>query len=110
MLTGKYVAGIPEGSRAARSEGFLQASQVEAQLEKIRALHQLAGERGLSLQHLALRWVLDQRAVTSAIIGARTVAQLDDSLDAVSTGPLDAETLDIIDAISPAVRKEDAEG
>jgi L-glyceraldehyde 3-phosphate reductase len=110
MLTGKYVDGIPDGSRAARSEGFLQTSQVEAQLEKIRALHQLAGERGLSLQHLALRWVLDQRAVTSAIIGARTVAQLDDSLAALQAPPLDEETLDIIDAISPAVKKEDAEG
>jgi L-glyceraldehyde 3-phosphate reductase len=109
MLTGKYVDGIPDGSRAARSEGFLQASQVEAQLEKIRALHQLAGERGLSLQHLALRWVLDQRGVTSAIVGARTVSQLDDSLDALRAGPLDEEMLDIIDAISPAVKKDDAE-
>jgi L-glyceraldehyde 3-phosphate reductase len=109
MLTGKYVDGIPDGSRAARSEGFLQTSQVEAQLEKIRALHQLACERGLSLQHLALRWVLDQRAVTSAIVGARTVAQLDDSLAALQTPPLDEELLDIIDAISPAVKKDDAE-
>jgi L-glyceraldehyde 3-phosphate reductase len=109
MLTGKYVDGIPDGSRAARSEGFLQASQVEAQLEKIRALHQLAGERGISLQHLALRWVLDQRAVTSAIVGARTVAQLDDSLAALQAPSLDEELMDIIDAISPAVKSDDAE-
>jgi L-glyceraldehyde 3-phosphate reductase len=109
MLTGKYVDGIPDGSRAARSDGFLQPAQVAAQQEKIRALHQLAGERGLSLQHLALRWVLDQRAVTSAIVGARSVAQLDDSLAALQAPALDEETLDIIDAISPAVRKDDPE-
>jgi L-glyceraldehyde 3-phosphate reductase len=109
MLTGKYVDGIPDGSRAARAEGFLQSSQVEAQIEKIRALHQIASERGITLQHLALRWVLDQSAVTSAIIGARTVAQLDDSIAALQAPSLDREALELIDSISPAVQKEDAE-
>jgi len=110
MLTGKYVDGIPDGSRAARAEGFLQTSQVAAQLDKIRALNQIAESRGISLQHLALRWVLDQSAVTSAIIGARTVAQLDDSLAALHTGPLDEEAQELIDAIAPALKKDDAEG
>jgi L-glyceraldehyde 3-phosphate reductase len=110
MLTNKYVDGIPEGSRAARSEGFLQTAQVEAQREKLRALHQLASERGLSLQHLALRWALDQQGVTSAIIGARTVAQLDDSLAAMAAPELDREALELIDSISPPVKKENAEG
>ena len=86
-----------------------QAAQIEAQLVKIRALHQLAGERGLSLQHLALRWVLGQSAVTSAIVGARTVAQLDDSLAALQAPSPDQETLELIDAIAPPVRKDDAE-
>jgi L-glyceraldehyde 3-phosphate reductase len=110
MLTSKYVDGIPEGSRAARAEGFLQTAQVEAQREKLRALHQLASERGISLQHLALRWALDQQGVTSAIIGARTVAQLDDSLAALAAAPLDRDALELIDSISPAVKKDDAEG
>ncbi len=110
MLTGKYVNGIPDGSRAARTEGFLQSAQVEAQIEKIRALHQISVERGISLQHLALRWVLDQQGVTSAIIGARTVAQLDDSLAALQTPPLDREALELIDSIAPPVKKDDAEG
>jgi L-glyceraldehyde 3-phosphate reductase len=110
MLTGKYVGGIPDGSRAARAEGFLQTSQVESQIEKIRALHQIAGERGMTLQHLALRWVLSQQGVTSALIGARTVAQLDDSLAALDAPALDQDTLDLIDSIAPAVRKDDAEG
>ncbi|MCW1883773.1 aldo/keto reductase [Luteolibacter flavescens] len=110
MLTGKYVNGIPEGSRAARSEGFLQSSQVDAQIEKIRALHRFAEDREMSLQHLALRWVLSQSAVTSAIIGARTVAQLDDSLNALHASPLDEEALEIIDAIAPKVKQDEAEG
>jgi len=110
MLTGKYVSGIPDGSRAARSEGFLQTAQVESQIEKIRALYQIAGERGMSLQHLALRWVLSQQGVTSALIGARTTGQLDDSLAALDAPSLDQETLDLIDSIAPAVRRENAEG
>lgn len=110
MLTGKYVNGIPDGSRAARAEGFLQTAQVGAQIEKIRALHQIAGEHGMSLQHLALRWVLSQQGVTSALIGARTVAQLDDSLAAIEAPTLDQDTLDLIDSIAPPVRKDDAEG
>jgi L-glyceraldehyde 3-phosphate reductase len=109
MLTPKYVDGIPAGSRAARSEGFLQEAQVIAQQEKIRALHQIATDLGMPLHHLALRWALQQQGVTSVIIGARTVAQLDDNLSALDVPTLSAETLQAIDAIAPAVRKEHAE-
>ena len=109
MLTPKYVDGIPAGSRAARSEGFLQEAQVIAQQEKIRALHQIATGLGMPLHHLALRWALQQQGVTSVIIGARTVAQLDDNLAALDVPTLSAETLQAIDAIAPAVRKEHAE-
>lgn len=109
MLTPKYVDGIPAGSRAARSEGFLQEAQVIAQQEKIRALDQIATGLGMPLHHLALRWALQQQGVTSVIIGARTVAQLDDNLAALDVPTLSAETLQAIDAIAPAVRKEHAE-
>lgn len=109
MLTPKYVDGIPAGSRAARSEGFLQEAQVIAQQEKIRALHQIATGLGVPLHHLALRWALQQQGVTSVIIGARTVAQLDDNLAALDVPTLSEETLQAIDAIAPAVRKEHAE-
>jgi L-glyceraldehyde 3-phosphate reductase len=102
MLTPKYVDGIPAGSRAARSEGFLQEAQVIAQQEKIRALHEIATALGMPLHHLALRWALQQQGVTSVIIGARTVAQLDDNLAALDVPTLSAETLQ-------AVRKEHAE-
>jgi L-glyceraldehyde 3-phosphate reductase len=110
MLTPKYYDGIPEGSRAARSEGFLQASQVEAQQEKIRALGDLATAQGTPLHHLAIQWTLRSPAVTSSIIGARTVAQLDDCLDALQSMPPDDATLEQIDAISPGLRGRDAEG
>jgi L-glyceraldehyde 3-phosphate reductase len=110
MLTPKYVDGIPAGSRAARPEGFLQESQVLAQQTTLRALHDLARTIGLPLHHLALRWALQQPGVTSLIIGARTVAQLHDNLAALNAPALSHETLEWINQIAPAVRKEHAEG
>lgn len=109
MLTPKYVDGIPADSRAGRAEGFLQAGQVAAQQEKVRALGELAAANGMPLHHLALQWSLRPRAVTSSIIGARTVAQLDDCLDALNAPVPDESLLRAIDSIAPAVRKKDAE-
>ena len=110
MLTPKYVDGIPEGSRAARQEGFLQRDQVLAEQEKIRALADLAAAQGMSLNHLAIRFSLRHKAVTSSIIGARTVAQLDDSLDALSAPELTDSVMEAIDQIAPAGRGKKAEG
>ncbi|MEP4079366.1 aldo/keto reductase [Haloferula sp.] len=101
MLTPKYLEGIPDGSRAAREEGFLQTEQIEAQRKTLLALNEIANEKGMPLHHLALRWVMDQPGVTSALIGARTVAQLDDSLAAIDLEPLDQETLDAINEVAP---------
>lgn len=109
MLTPKYLDGIPEGSRAARAEGFLQIDQVEAQQEKIRALGDLAAANGMPLHHLAIQWTLRNPAVTSAIIGARTVAQLDDTLDALQAPKPDEALLAAIDAIAPIAKKKHAE-
>ncbi len=110
MLTPKYYNGIPEGSRAARADGFLQTSQVEAQQEKIRALGDLAAGQGTQLHHLAIQWTLRSQAVTSSIIGARTVTQLDDCLDALLSPMPDDATLEQIDAISPCLKGREAEG
>ncbi|MEX1048312.1 MAG: aldo/keto reductase [Akkermansiaceae bacterium] len=109
MLTPKYVDGIPEGSRAARSEGFLQIEQVTAQQEKIRALSDLAAAHGMTLSHMAIQWTLRSPAITSSIIGARTVAQLDDSLASLQSPALDGPLLAAIDAIAPGVKKKQAE-
>jgi len=110
MLTPKYLDGIPEGSRAARPEGFLKDDQVIAQQEKIRALGDLAAAQGMSIQHMALNWTLRHRSVTSAIIGARNVGQLDDCLNALKAPGLDESTLAAIDAITTAEKPKHAEG
>jgi L-glyceraldehyde 3-phosphate reductase len=110
MLTPKYLEGIPEDSRAARPEGFLKDDQVIAQQEKIRALGDLAAAQGMSLQHMALNWTLRHRSVTSAIIGARNVGQLDDCLNALKAPGLDESTLAAIDAITTAEKPKHAEG
>lgn len=106
MLTPKYLDGIPEGSRAARAEGFLQPEQVLAQQAKILALNELAAAHNLPLNHLALQWALRAPTVTSAIIGARSVAQLDDSLDALRAEPPGEELLAAIDIIAPPADRE----
>ncbi len=109
MLTPKYFDSIPEDSRAFRPDGFLQPDQVTAQQEKILALRDLAAAHDTKLHHLAVQWALRTPAVTSAIIGARNVAQLDDTLAALeSPVPSDA-LLGAIDAIAPPVKKKDAE-
>jgi L-glyceraldehyde 3-phosphate reductase len=82
QLTGRYLKEIPAGSRASKGS-FLQASQVEANLPKIHALNALAQERGQSLAEMALAWVLRQPVVTSALVGASSVAQLEQNLKAL---------------------------
>ncbi|MEI6674176.1 MAG: aldo/keto reductase [Verrucomicrobiota bacterium] len=106
MLTPKYLDGIPDGSRAARAEGLLQPAQVLAQQEKIRTLNELAVAHGMPLHHLALQWALRSPAVTTAIIGARSVAQLDDCLDALRAAPLSESLLAVIDSIAPPTAAE----
>ncbi len=104
MLTPKYLDGIPAGSRAARPEGFLQPGQVESRMEQIRALSDLAAAHGMPLHHLAIRWTLRTRAMTSSLIGARNVAQLDDALESLNAPSPDDALLEAIDAIAPARR------
>jgi L-glyceraldehyde 3-phosphate reductase len=110
MLTPKYIDSIPEGSRAARAEGFLQEEQVIAEQEKIRALADLAAAQGMPLHHMAINWTLRHKAVTSSIIGARTVAQLDDCLDALDSPELGEPVLEAVDTIAPMVKAKHAEG
>ena len=82
MLTGRYLQGIPADSRAAKAR-FLKADHVETNLPKIRALNAIAERRGQPLAEMALAWVLRQPAVTSALIGASSVPQLEQNLRAL---------------------------
>ncbi len=81
MLTDKYLRGIPEDSRAAKSHGFLKTSDItEKRLTQIHSLNEIAKQRNQSLAQMALAWLLKDNRVTSVLIGASSVAQLDDNL------------------------------
>ena len=97
VLTNKYLDGIPAGSRASR-ESSLSAEMLDARtLEHVRALDALAGERGQSLAQMALAWSLRDPRVTSVLIGASSVAQLDDSLGALERLEFSEDELTRID-------------
>ncbi len=84
LLTKKYLHGVPENSRAAAGDSSLPTSLLhEENLKRVRGLNELARGRGQTLAQMAIAWVLRDQRVTSALIGARNVEQLDDSLDAV---------------------------
>jgi L-glyceraldehyde 3-phosphate reductase len=84
LLTSKYLKGVPANSRAkAEGSSLLKGFLSEENLKRVRALHEIAEGRGQTLAQMAIAWVLRDKRVTSALIGARDVKQLDDSLDAV---------------------------
>ncbi|THA28896.1 L-glyceraldehyde 3-phosphate reductase [Streptomyces sp. A1277] len=84
ILSDRYLQGIPEGSRAAGSSPFLSADAVTPDLvARLRELDELASARGQSLAQMALAWVLRGGRVTSAVVGASSVAQLENSVEAV---------------------------
>ena len=97
MLTGKYLDGIPEGSRAARDASLSPDLLTEQNLAHVRALNEMAGARGQSLAQMALTWLLRDDRVTSVLIGASSVAQLDANLAAVDRLGFDDEELTRID-------------
>jgi L-glyceraldehyde 3-phosphate reductase len=84
MLTDRYLRGIPEGSRASRDGSLSPELLTEQTLAKIRALGDIASRRGQTLAQMALAWVLRDDRVTSALIGASSVAQLEDNLGALA--------------------------
>jgi L-glyceraldehyde 3-phosphate reductase len=96
LLTSKYLKGVPETSRAKLGETFDKEFLSEEVLKRVRALNEIARGRGQTLAQMAIAWVLRDKRVTTALIGARNVEQLDDSLDAVKKlGFTDAELKEI---------------
>lgn len=97
MLTDKYLNGVPQGSRAAQDKSLSTELLTEQNLAHVRALNDLAAGRGQTLAQLAIAWVLRDQRVTSALIGASSVSQLEDSLAAVRNLNFSAEELAQID-------------
>ena len=98
MLTSKYLGGVPDDARAAKGGSLGQRMLNEENLTRIRGLDAIAKARGQTLAQMAIAWVLRDPRVTSALIGARTVQQLDDSLDAVKNLVFSAAELAEIDS------------
>ncbi|MFJ9349938.1 L-glyceraldehyde 3-phosphate reductase [Streptomyces sp. NPDC101237] len=100
LLTGRYLDGIPEGSRAASDSPFLNSDAVTEDLvAQLRDLDEIAKGRGQTLAQLALSWVLRGGRVTSALIGASSPRQVEDCVGAIGNLDFDAEELTRIDAI-----------
>lgn len=97
MLTDKYLQGVPQDARASRGGSLAQALLTDRNVAAIRALNGIAAARGQTLAQMAIAWVLRDPRITSALIGARTVEQLDDSLDAVRDMDFSADELAAID-------------
>jgi len=100
LLTNKYLGGIPDDSRAKKPHGFLRPEQVtEATLAKVRKLDTLARRRGQTLAQLALAWVLRHPGMTSALVGASRVSQIEDAVGALANLGFSVAELAEIDAI-----------
>jgi L-glyceraldehyde 3-phosphate reductase len=100
MLTNKYLHGIPEDSRAARTSGALQENQLTPEkLDQIKKLNQLVEQRQQSLAQMALSWILKDQRVTTVLIGASKPAQLADSLKCLNNTIFSEEELKSINEI-----------
>ncbi|MDJ0352848.1 L-glyceraldehyde 3-phosphate reductase [Pseudarthrobacter sp. PH31-O2] len=101
MLTDRYLNGIPAGSRAAQEKSLAEDSITEEKLDRVRGLQRIAESRGQSLAQMAIAWILRPQekgsAVTSALVGASSVRQLEDTLAAINNLGFSAEELSAID-------------
>ena len=97
LLTDKYLNGVPAGSRAMAEKSFQKGFLSDAIIERVRALNAIAKDRGQTLAQMAIAWVLRDKRVTTALIGARNVEQLDNSLDALKKREFSDDELKEID-------------
>jgi L-glyceraldehyde 3-phosphate reductase len=98
LLTNKYLKGIPEGSRATR-EVFLKKEDVDSAHDKIVALNEIAQKRNQSLAQMALAWVLKDKRITSLLIGASSVSQIDDNVEMLKNRNFSNDELGAIEEI-----------
>ena len=100
QLTDRYLKGIPSGARASKTERvWLTPDDVKENLPKVQKLNELAKQRGQSLAQMAIAWVLRKPAVTSALIGASSVSQLEDNLATLNNLKFSDDELDEIESI-----------
>jgi L-glyceraldehyde 3-phosphate reductase len=99
LLTNKYLKGIPKVSRAAKSWGFLQEDQVGEAIGKVQILNEIALQRGQSLAQMALAWILRDKRITSVLIGASSVKQLDDNVETLTNLAFSDEELKRIEEV-----------
>ncbi len=97
LLTGKYLRGVPEDSRVRRGNYFAEGLITDDTLTRVRALNEIAQRRGQSLAQMAVAWTLRDHRVTSALLGASSVAQLEQNVAALQTADFDREELAEID-------------
>lgn len=100
LLTNRYLSGIPAGSRASEGRWISADNISDTYLERAQALQSIASGRGQTLAQLALSWVLRHPQVTSALIGASSVAQLENNIAAADAPPLSAEELAAIEPLA----------
>ncbi len=100
LLTDKYLKGIPKDSRVAKAHGFLQSSEISPEkISKIERLNKIAAERGQKMAQMALSWVLKDQRITSVIIGASKISQIEEAVDIQSKLGFTVEELNAIDKI-----------
>lgn len=100
LLSSKYLAGVPDGSRASKPHGFLKPAQItDEKMHRVQQLNGVAQARGQTLAQMALAWVLRHPTMTSALIGASSIAQIDDAIDALTNLAFAPEELASIERI-----------
>jgi len=101
VLTDRYLNGIPEGSRASRNDSLDPGTITEETIAKVQALNAIAAGRGQSLAQMALAWTLRDARVTSTLVGASSVAQLEQNLAALENLAFSEDELAAIDGVAP---------
>jgi L-glyceraldehyde 3-phosphate reductase len=100
VLTSRYLDGIPADSRAGKPTGMLKPESItEEKMSRVRRLNELAAERGQTLAQMALAWVLRDERVTSALVGASRVSQIEENVNALDGPAFTPEELETIDSI-----------
>ena len=100
LLTDRYLQGIPQDSRAGKPHGFLKSEEItKEKLDKIKRLNEIAAKRNQSLAQLALSWLLKDKRITSVLVGASSVQQLENNIDALNKTEYTGAELDLIETV-----------